>query len=99
MYEKWVKNLLKKINTNQIIVNNNLNLEEYVPDLLDKEESNKNNIGIIVQNKNFEKKFLVIDSSSIKPFYDKIAEPTFSYEKSLNFASNNCLNYILEWLG
>lgn len=97
MYEKWVKDLIEKIKVNQIIINNNLELEEYIP--LSSEENNGNNMGIKIQNKNFESKFLIIDSSSIKPFYDKIAEPSFSYEKSLNFASNTCLTYILEWLG
>lgn len=90
MYEQWIDKLIEDLIKDNIILNNNLIVKKYSP----REE---NNTGLRIENHQ-KNKFLIIDASSVKPFYNKIAEPSFPYEKSLVFAKNACLHYINNWL-
>ena len=91
-YVMWVKQLKDMIQEDTFCsVTNNLSLSVYNP------KSEDENISIHVINNNNSTKMLVIDSTSIKPYYDKIGDPNFTYQQSLAFAKNNCLKFIKQW--
>lgn len=91
-YVMWVKQLKDMIQEDTFCsVTNNLSLSVYNP------KSEDENISIHVVNNNNSTKMLVIDSTSIKPYYDKIGDPNFTYQQSLAFAKNNCLKFIKQW--
>ena len=91
-YVMWVNKLKDMIQEDTFCsVTNNLSLSVYNP------KSEDENISIHVINNNNSTKMLVIDSTSIKPYYDKIGDPNFTYQQSLAFAKNNCLKFIKQW--
>ena len=91
-YVMWVNQLKDMIQEDTFCsITNNLSLSVYKP------KSEDENISIHVINNNNSTKMLVIDSTSIKPYYDKIGDPNFTYQQSLAFAKNNCLKFIKQW--
>ena len=92
IYVMWINQLKDMIQEDNFCsITNNLSLSVYNP------KSRDENISIHVINNNNSTKMLVIDSTSIKPYYDKIGDPNFTYQQSLVFAKNNCLRFIKQW--
>lgn len=93
IYVTWVKQLNDMLKEDSFFSTQYPNISFSVYNPKTEDES----ISIHVINNNNSAKMLVIDSTSIKPYYDKIGDPNFTYQQSLAFAKNNCLKFIKQW--
>ena len=92
-YTSWVNDLYNNFKNNPFIKEYNLEVNIH-------NDSDPEYIGLeITQSSLKVPKTLIIDSSTIKPFYRQIGDPNFSYIQSLNFATNECIKSIKIWMG
>lgn len=89
-YNVWVNDLYDMMKNDTFFNTYNIKLSIH--------NSEKENSGLAVHDYNLSKT-LIIDSTSIKPFYNQIGEPRLSYQQSLGLARGECMKTIKNWSG
>ena len=89
-YTKWVNDLYNMIKNDTFFNIYNIKLSVY--------STKEGEPGLSVIDLNLSKT-LIIDSTSIKPFYNQIGEPRLSYQQSLGLARGECMKTIKNWAG
>ena len=102
-YILWVESLSALIQTDNIFHKyNNLSIETRRTNqtkTVESLEDDADNIELVVKDKTLSNRSLIIDSTTIKPYYDKLGGPQYTYADSLNYAKGACLNFIKQWVG
>ena len=89
-YNIWVNDLYDMMKNDTFFNTYNIKLSVH--------ELNEGDSGLSVHDNNLSKT-LVIDSTSIKPYYEQIGEPNFTYQQSLGLARGVCMKAIRNWMG
>lgn len=86
-YRNWQNELSNLISTNGFIKGNNIILT-YM------EDNDGMNSYLFVEKKGGS---LILNTNNYEKYYDTIAEPVYTYEKSLADATKTCVKLIKEW--
>lgn len=92
IYLQWVDDLVEEIKKDNYI-KNTCGIRKC---LLQNTEVEEITIQV-THNKRLDKN-LIIDGTCFRKFFEKVMEPIYTYNESIEDASKNCLKFINEWM-